>query len=605
LRLKLYIFSSLLSFIILVSPAFALEIERPSNDIDIGKRVESSDTNNVASVGLGVDVQEYFEDSTFPPVEGKDYVKLRAVATANSRKVITYEASPVPYRWRDVSTPTGIVGDNVGDWVNISHPFQFYGGPLSAHYQNVWICSNGYVCFDDSESTSSEPKYVPNPEKPNAIIAALWTDLEVDGEASITYDNVYLPEYGYNYFFIVSWNNVKHKLTWERLTFQLWLEYTRPELARGAIQHRIFISYESVGSLSYSFSAGIEDHEGLKGTFGLVSNGITVQYSQNSNSAYIKGLKINIEENDANAFIDISEDEDHIRGYNVVVQTPTYSDENHIYTQALNGDDVLLLVGKAGLILLKKAWKVVGGVLVETISVINLLSYHMLSNADAVIKDTDELPNGGSVEVSTIHTGMNPDRWVVDANIGVTIYWVLTDQNNQDHSLSITATADYVMYDEYANRIDDSYSTSVDLQVVRDAGNSFASARVVPALPAQYGAFVGITIPPPGTDDVKDFYRVNVPINHILKAEMTPPNNTNFDLYLYKGTYLANSSTNPLGVPESASALIYDGGWCYVEVRAQAGFGIYTLTISSEPSSLPPPPPGGPPPPHPMGVEIS
>lgn len=83
------------------------------------------------------------------------------------------------------------VGDDWGAWIDFpskdGYPFyfRFYGGLGSAEYERVWVSSNGFIAFDNSNSTSPNPYDIPYPTKPNALIAGIWTDLRIDSSASI------------------------------------------------------------------------------------------------------------------------------------------------------------------------------------------------------------------------------------------------------------------------------------------------------------------------------------------------------------------------------------------------------------------------------------
>jgi len=262
--------------------SWAWEIERPSMDIDIKERTESACTNGEASVGLGICIDDYDENAG---EYGGDYVALNVSMTANSRMGIQYIRE-----WRSLwwipenelyyrNDYVGL-GDDVGVWVNIPQEavpffFRFYGGPGSAEYKKVWVCTNGFVCFDDNfkSTTPNLPPYIPYPSKPNALIAGLWTDLKIDNYASIITGLWAL--YGH-YYFVITWKNAFHKASGKRLTFQIILE-DAPEyypIARRYGQSRIWISYKSVSSINTDIAFGIEDQQGYKGDGVINKRGI-------------------------------------------------------------------------------------------------------------------------------------------------------------------------------------------------------------------------------------------------------------------------------------------------------------------------------------------
>lgn len=179
----------------MVSLAWAWEYERPGGDIDVEDRTESAYTNGEASVGIGVASWEYEEGPT-EYGSNTDYVKLNVSMTANSRVGIIYD-----YDWQDLwwipedelgyrNDMVG-VGDDWGAWIDFpsrdGYPFyfRFYGGLGSAEYTRVWVCTNGFIAFDDSNSNSSIPHNIPYPTMPNALVAGIWSDLSIDSSASI------------------------------------------------------------------------------------------------------------------------------------------------------------------------------------------------------------------------------------------------------------------------------------------------------------------------------------------------------------------------------------------------------------------------------------
>jgi len=163
-------------FLILLSTfpmVMAWEMERPSWSIsNMIERTENVTSCGDASVGIGVHVQEFDEDAA--KYGGDDYVTLRVAATANTRKGITYCYNTFDYLWDWIEAPysTGITGDDQGKWFNLSFPVRFYGGPgaqgESFTYTRVWVCSNGFLSFDNSNSTKADPVPLGNPASPNA-----------------------------------------------------------------------------------------------------------------------------------------------------------------------------------------------------------------------------------------------------------------------------------------------------------------------------------------------------------------------------------------------------------------------------------------------------
>lgn len=319
--------------------------------------------------------------------------------------------------WWDVYDLTGIVGDDNGSWVDIpqdfgTFEFRFYGGWASAEYQKVWVCTNGFISFDLSNSTSRGPSSFPHAEEPNALIAGLWTDLLVDNAASITTGIV---SYLSRYYFVISWNNVLHKASGERLTFQIILDEAKdPTYDPANVQGRIWISYKSLGPINDFYTIGIEDHEGYKSAgpgraYGNPSNleGETIKFYQVSSSFFLKGLKIKLEENDPEARIKIRDDDEFIRGMNVKRKAEGTPEPDLIlrFAKALAGTAVLLFEAKSGILFIHVA----GGILVGW-DWVDTLAYWMEDKVEPLdIRDSFTGPNPPS-STRRIHQRHNPIR---------------------------------------------------------------------------------------------------------------------------------------------------------------------------------------------------
>jgi hypothetical protein len=123
--------------LVLISPAFAStwEMERPSYTIEgIDERVENTNVNGEAAVGIGVDIYTYRENASDSPFSGRDSITLRVVGTANTRKGIDYtsewhESLRLPYG--PIFEHTLSLGDDEGVWLNFPYSglIAFYSGP--------------------------------------------------------------------------------------------------------------------------------------------------------------------------------------------------------------------------------------------------------------------------------------------------------------------------------------------------------------------------------------------------------------------------------------------------------------------------------------------
>jgi hypothetical protein len=108
------------------------------------------------------------------------------------------------------------LGDDDGSWVHLPFKVAFFSGPGEQNtslYSWVWICSNGFICFDE-KSNSSNPDLAQGSSKPNTFMAPYWSDLKPSsGIISYYVDYVFGR-------FAVSWYNVLDKKNGKRQTFE-------------------------------------------------------------------------------------------------------------------------------------------------------------------------------------------------------------------------------------------------------------------------------------------------------------------------------------------------------------------------------------------------
>ncbi len=124
------------------------------------------------------------------------------------------------YRWIDNNEPggpsiawvsTGLEGvalpdedDETFGPFDLGFPFSFYG----VEYEQVRICSNGWLTFADSDDDEANNHPIPTAFPPNNLLAVFWDDL-----APNTHGTVYYWADTVNQRFIVEWNEVAH---WNR-----------------------------------------------------------------------------------------------------------------------------------------------------------------------------------------------------------------------------------------------------------------------------------------------------------------------------------------------------------------------------------------------------
>jgi len=456
----------------------------PHDSLHIDETVHNANTNDEASVGIGVHVWDYVEDWSWDPYNGRDGVCFRVALTANTRKGITYDCGgPYTYvEWINAVEPVpGVTGDNSGAWLDITLPYgvRFYGGPgyecHSAEYNEVWVCSNGFLSFDSEFADPPNIDEFPEPNEPNSLLAVHWADLLIDDQAEVTY-------YGDSDKFVVCWKNVLNENNGKRQTFEVIIENDRL-FPRG--QNLIKFLYKDVTWEDSGAIVCIEDQEGYKGTFGsYASNGEKLEFRSYKNSAEIKRLKIKIEKSDPNALIDIDEDPDRLRGINVMLDNDNL-DENLLYEGAVN-DALTLLMSSAIAVLLGSN---AAGIIVE-VSFITLEAVASYAKEFSPFKREEaDIEDAGTNDTEAhVYVKAEGDLgWPVDAAVGAQVHWVFTDDNNEDHSIRITAELEYTYYDTNGVSYNGEISTSVNLKM-----------EIGHALTISAGSG-GTTDPPPGS----------------------------------------------------------------------------------------------------------
>ena len=133
-----------------------------------------------------------------------------------------YEQAPV-YDWFEIDPDYGgngnILyiddnGDNQDESVVIDLPFDFtfYG----VEYDEITVCSNGWISFGDSNMASFRNYHLPGPGGPSPMIAVFWDDLKTNsgGDVVSYYDSVTEQ-------FIIQWSDVRTYQYNDVQTFQL------------------------------------------------------------------------------------------------------------------------------------------------------------------------------------------------------------------------------------------------------------------------------------------------------------------------------------------------------------------------------------------------
>jgi len=357
MRKRLLATLSMLSILIsIIPPVMALELERPGGDIQVDERTENAFTDGKAAVGLGVHAEKYYENDPDFPANGKDYLKLRISATANTRKILEYAGGEYSYdySWHDNLPYTLPLGDDRRTNISKIADARFYGGPGSGEYNEIWVSSNGVVSYDPNTFTDPTVagRYyghaIPDENGLNAFIAPLWMALRPELGGSITWGFVYHHVGGvYKPFLCVSWNNIQPRDFYvpEGISFQVLIQHGWDF---GTFrQSRIWFQYKTITDSILDDSrvvVGIEDQQGAKGVSidkSQIGNDTAFVFDQSSHFGLIDSLSIRMNYYDAYAQTKIDENSETIRGYNVIL-AENLPDEDLTYKLALSGFETLL-----------------------------------------------------------------------------------------------------------------------------------------------------------------------------------------------------------------------------------------------------------------------
>jgi hypothetical protein len=541
----------------MIQIARAWEMERPSffiSGISHGA-VQNAATDDEASVGLGVDVNTYHENED--DWGGDDGVTLRVAATGNTRKAITYVHNTYDELWDWIwaNEPTGLTQDNCGAWFDLPFSVRFYGGPgaqsESFTYDRVWVCSNGFLSFDSSNSTSATGSLASR-VAPNALMAVYWTDLNPAG-GSIKY-------YSDSMWFVVLWENVLNNNNQRRETFEVAIKNQR--LPEYRDQNRFIFLYYNVSGCA---QVGIEDQEGYRYETDWPASGKEIDWITEHRAGEIKELRIIAEKDDGMAEIRM-QPHDELRGYNMYWTTPE-GDQAGLYEVALKGGLTILLSHAA-----EWAGGLLGGLSMDifllTLELAPYFSRELYKVHDERMRDALTSENIAWVNVSAaLDNGL---RWPVDAELSDLIYWRFKDDDG-NHTIKITAQLIYYSLQTHTER---NITCSVNITMTQDAGSNIPTARnVAPGIYLAYAA---------RQQDPEDYYSVWVQTGKSLFIKMTPPDDCDFDLYLYSqsGALLASSVT-PGDAVERITFYTSYTGYYYIRVYVppDGGSGLYTLEI--------------------------
>jgi hypothetical protein len=591
--------------VILLSPfvhtALALQIERPGMITEIKKSIGNGYTDGNATVSLGVFIDNYEHSNSY--YGGNSCIGMNVSFLSNTRMGIryTYEVVDCLYDWmmESYSLPAGPgeilqeftnCGDDWGAWVypGGGFRFQFYGGKYKNVYyeymdSHVWICTNGFIAFDLSNSTVAKSYSIPNPNPPNAVIAALWRDLVIDSESKIIV--MRSPAWGKSYLVII-WKNAFDKSTGKRLTFAVALEEYLPvdEGNPYLFGGLIYVAYQDVGAVDGYFVYGVEDHEGRKGAgkcaYGseLSSlNGKTLIFYQCTPNYFVKHLYLQFEDTSwPNVRYDIRQEGNAIYGSNLKtkIDPPPQPNENLMFAKSIASAGSFI-TGKAGAAMGLSSLTAVGTFVSFGLMAWGLYDLYVVHQYNSIewleLKDSESDPG---IQRAFIKVPANSST-VVDASLNIFFYWIFPQDVNVQHNLTITAICEY---EEFPNGIFRNVTSSLNIKMGRDNNDNWDYAYTVSD--GFYGVDPMLWL---GGYDTQDYYRIALVDSNKIEIKLYPPYQVDFDLYLYDpGRNLTAWSENRGDAVESITYTADSSGYWFIKVQHVAGWGFYNLSISVE-----------------------
>ncbi len=238
---------------------------------------------------------------------------------------LAYEEHPV-YNWVDIDPNNGGEGDvhlimDDGSYtVDLPFTFKYYG----RDYNQMTICSNGWVSFVPTWMTDFNNLYIPAALGPYAMLAPYWDDLKGMKTGAETYNDMRICNWydAVNTRFIVEWNDAYSQYT---------IESPTPSLEKFQIilypisnsDGEVVYQYHTIDNPALSSNyctVGIENHlqnDGLTYTFANIypvtaaplQSGLAVKFTKSppdnyvANEDYIQSLlPFSINQNTPNPF---------------------------------------------------------------------------------------------------------------------------------------------------------------------------------------------------------------------------------------------------------------------------------------------------------------
>jgi hypothetical protein len=400
---------------------------RPSATTFFNETIASYAHNEYSSMSLSADVYKYWEDC---PLEEQDELTVRVVGAANTHYGVNYAVKAGDGDVWLGGEPIGITQRNSGEWIDLPLPFIFtyYG----AHYDRVWLCSNGFISFTDDNFTD----YIQGHPKPNAIIAPFCRDLDPEKGGAIR-----AGEGPGHEQFTISWDHVPNHSNENEQSFEISL----------FLDSSFIFRYGEI-TKDEATTIGIEDQAGEKVIdydMDDLSCGYYIEFTPQKQDARIDYLRIKASKpasGDTSAIIGIQGVDDAYPGGTNVALKETV-DGKYL--------DAMECVGDIAVDLIDTFYAPIGLLCSSGKLLATLLSPAELNPDDVYL--------AGTGDSEAYATGWGADEewyewWPYDASFAVLIRWTFYDANDLDHDLKIT-------FELNATRSEADISTSVDLHM--------------------------------------------------------------------------------------------------------------------------------------------
>ena len=253
------------------------------------------------------------------------------------------------FEWIDIEdsgTPLSDVNDDDGDnqdesqVINLPFNFKFYG----EDYDQITVCSNGWISFGNTSLESFRNDYLPGPGGPSPMLAVFWDDLTADSGGEV---------YGYYdpslHVYIVQWDNVKTYEDNSNESFQAIL-FDPQFYSTPTGDGEILLQYEDFNNTSNGSygggtplhggycTVGIEDHWGTTGLEYTFNNDYarSARTLSDNSALFISTRKTGAVWNLAQAELELSNNE-----INFEIEENQLAEDNIILTNVGENESIL------------------------------------------------------------------------------------------------------------------------------------------------------------------------------------------------------------------------------------------------------------------------